>query len=97
MKGMTLTATLIVCLAVLSMACLAQDAPRPANVTKQGQEAKEPKGWALPYASQAMTDNLTPKKATVTGSAARRNGVKFDHISDDTPPNQGIAPQKSQK
>jgi len=45
-----------------------------------------------------MTDNLAPqtKKPGADGGPSG-NRAKFDHISDNTPPYQGIAPQKSQK
>jgi hypothetical protein len=97
MKGTALVATLLVGLVFLSTACLAQSTSSPPNAGGQGPEGKAPAGWVLPFASQDMTDNPTPQKPAVTGTAVSRNRVKFDHISDDTPPNQGIAPQKSQK
>jgi len=98
MKGITFATIAIICLTVFLTACLAQDVPRPANAPKTATDGKGALGWSLPFASQAMTDNLAPqtKKPGADGGPSG-NRAKFDHISDNTPPYQGIAPQKSQK
>jgi hypothetical protein len=97
MKGIALAATMIVWLAAFAIAGAAQDAPVPASISKQGPAPKASSGWVLPFASQAMTDTLTPQQPTGADSATHRTKVKFDHISDNTPPHQGIAPQKTQR
>jgi hypothetical protein len=97
MKAITFVATMVLCLVAFSIACFAQEAQRPPSGPATEAEVKGPLGWSLPFASQAMTDNLDPSKSIGVAGKPNINRAKFDHISDDTPPHQGIAPQKSQK
>jgi len=97
MKRITFATTAIICLTVFLTASLAQDVPPPANAPKTATDGKGALSWSLPFASQAMTDNLNPQKPPEAAGGASGNRAKFDHISDNTPRHQGIAPQKSQK
>jgi len=97
MKRIAFASALILCLTAFSINSLAEPAPATGPVTKTGPEGKGPLGWSLPFASQAMTDNIVPPRSGGADKNLNGNRLKFDHISDDTPPQQGIAPQKSQK
>ncbi|MBI4962416.1 MAG: hypothetical protein HY913_04000 [Desulfomonile tiedjei] len=96
MKRITFGATVVLCVTAISIACFAYEAQRPSSPAAAEPGVKGHLGWTLPFASQAMTDNVMPQKP-VGASGGPNSRAKFDHISDDTPPHQGIAPQKSQK